>query len=209
MKRLTHLLLFVSFFLSCAAIAENNTDLLSLQKDWAVANYTLKGEAQEKAFDNLIIKADKTVGFNPASADALIWRGIIKSSFAGVNGGLGALSYIKEAKLDLEKSIEIDDRALSGSAHTSLGTLYFKAPGWPISFGDHELAKMHLKKALSLNPDGIDSNYFYASFLIDQNKEKQAKTYLLKAQQAPARPNRAVADSGRQQEINDLLQEMK
>jgi len=105
----------------------------------------------------------------------------------------------------LVQSIEIDNRALSGSAHTSLGTLYFKAPGWPISFGDDELALMHLKKALSLNPDGIDSNYFYASFLIDQSKEKQA----LKAQQAPARPNRTLADSGRQQEINDLLQEMK
>jgi len=93
MKQFNRLILFVSFLLpySAVAVADTHADLLTLQKGWAVANYTLKGDAQEKAFDTLIIQADKAVSSSPTSADTLIWRGIIKSSFAGVTGGLGAV----------------------------------------------------------------------------------------------------------------------
>ena len=61
-------------------------------------------------------------------------------------------------------ALKIIDKAFSGSAYTSLGTLYFKAPSWPISFGDDKKAEVMLKQALAINPDGIDSNFFYAEF---------------------------------------------
>jgi hypothetical protein len=190
-------------------IALANNDVMSLQKGWAVANYQLKGDAQEKAFDALVVKADVALNNNPTSADILIWRGIIKSSFAGVKGGLGALSLIKESKQDLEKALDINDKALSGSAYTSLGVLYFKAPGWPISFGDDKEAEKLLQTALQINQDGIDSNFFYAEFLRDQGDLVNAKVYLEKAKRAPARSNRPVADKGRQEDIAKALLEVK
>jgi hypothetical protein len=55
----------------------------------------------------------------------------------------------------------IDPRALQGSAYTSLGSLYYQVPGWPIGFGDDKRAEAMLLKALEINPDGIDPNYFY------------------------------------------------
>ena len=140
----------------------------------------------------------------PNAAEYLIWRGIIKSSYANAKGGLGALSLAESAKADLEQAIAKDPTALQGSALTSLGVLYAKVPGWPIGFGDDDKAKALLEQALQINPDGIDPNYFYAEFLYEEHEYKQAISYLEKARQAPARPERASADAGRQQEIAAL-----
>jgi Tfp pilus assembly protein PilF len=83
---------------------------------------------------------------------------------------LGALSLVKQARTNLEKAIEIEPNALQGSAWTSLGALYYQVPGWPIGFGDKDKADEMLKKALAINPDGIDPNYFYGDYLL---KEKE------------------------------------
>jgi Tfp pilus assembly protein PilF len=101
--------------------------------------------------------------------------------------------------------MEIDPNALQGSAYTSLGTLYFKVPGWPVGFGDDDKAEELLKKALVINPDGIDPNYFYGDYLLEQKRYAEAEQALLKAQQAPARPERPLADAGRQEEIQVAL----
>ncbi len=198
----------VSVFLLTLAqlsFADINEDVYQLQKRWAEVNYTLKDKAQTQAFEDLINEANVVVSHNSKSAEAYIWRGIIKSSFAGAKGGLGAMSLAKASKADLEQALSIDENALSGSALTSLGTLYFKVPGWPIGFGDNDKARELLEKAIKINPNGIDSNYFYGEFLIDQHDYAKAEQYLLKAQQAPARPNRPLADKGRQQEITASL----
>ena len=204
--------IFLSAFMllsSVAAIADATQDFKQLQKRWAEVNYTLKDKAQQEVFEELVIQADKATESHPDSAEVLIWSGIIKSSFAGAKGGLGALSLAKASKADLEKAITINDTALAGSAYTSLGTLYFKVPGWLLGFGKDKKAKELLEKALTINPDGIDSNYFYAEFLADQRLYDEAEKYLLKAQQAPARPDRPLADKGRHDDINSSLQNVR
>lgn len=187
------------------AFADFAGDLKHLQDRWAEINYQLEGNAQVTAFDALTNEANALVMSNPGSAEALIWSGIIKSTYAGAKGGLGALSLAKESKADLEKAISIDANALQGSALTSLGTLYYSVPGWPVGFGDDEKAEELLKQALVQNPDGIDPNYFMGTYLIEQKRYAEARTYLEKAGKAPPRPGRALADSGRQQEIAAAL----
>jgi len=182
-----------------------DTTVAELQHDWAIANYKLTGDAQEQAFEALIALSDAAVSSNPMSADLLIWDGIIKSSFAGAKGGLGALSLAKQARDSLEAALKLDDTALDGSAYTSLGTLYASVPGWPVGFGNDKKAAKMLQKAVEINPDGIDSNYFYADYLLQEKQYKKAEQYLLKAQNAPARPDRPVADEGRQEEIHAAL----
>ena len=98
---------------------------------------------------------------------------------------------------------------LDGSVYTSLGTLYYKVPGGIIGFGDKGLARTYLEKALALNPDGIDPNYFYGEFLFEEHEYEAAKEALMKAQRAPGRPDRPLADEGRQQEIAALLSEVQ
>lgn len=209
MKLLTFTLTMMFMLFSSIASANAMDDVTALQKRWAEVNYTLKDKEQKKAFEALVEQANTAVEKNSGSAEVLIWRGIIQSSFAGAKGGLGALSLAKAAKADLEQALKIDDKALGGSAYTSLGTLYFKVPGWPLGFGDDDKAKDLLKKALTLNPEGVDSNYFYGSYLLEQRKFEEAEQYLLKAQHAPARPNRPLADKGRHEEIDKALQEVR
>jgi tetratricopeptide (TPR) repeat protein len=195
-------LLVALLLLPTALLAETgDSTVVELQRDWAVANYKLTGDAQEQAFEALIERADASVTRNPKSADLLIWNGIIKSSYAGAKGGLGALSLAKAARKSLEAALKIDADAMNGSAYTSLGTLYSSVPGWPVGFGSDKKAVQLLQKALEINPDGIDSNYFYADYLLQKKDFEMAEKYLLKAQNAPARPDRPVADAGRQEEI--------
>jgi Tfp pilus assembly protein PilF len=94
---------------------------------------------------------------------------------------------------------------LDGSAYNSLGVLYYKVPGWPLAFGDKGKAEELLKKALEINPRGIDSNFFYGEFLIENKRTSEGIAYLERALQAPPRSGRNIADTGRRDEIRQLL----
>lgn len=210
MKTTNKVFLFlISGFISLGSLANNANDfddkLLYLQHEWANVNYTLKGDSQEDAFDGLSVAAEIFVNKYPERAETWIWQGIIQSSYAGAKGGLGALSLAKQAKKSFEKAIEIDDSALSGSAYTSLGTLYHKVPGWPIAFGDDDDAKAFLEKALAINPTGIDANYFYGEFMLDERNYEKAKNHFIIAKSAPGRELRPLADKYRHFEIEVLL----
>jgi tetratricopeptide (TPR) repeat protein len=189
--------------LSPAAFAE--TTVQDLQHQWAIANYQTAEDDLEAVFTSLIELAEAAVTSKPKDPELLIWQGIIQSTYAGKAGGLGALGHVKAAKASLEKAMELDDMAMAGSAYTSLGALYYQVPGWPIAFGNDKQARKMLEKAISINPDGLDSNYFYASFLFEEKEYKKAKQVLSKAQQAGPRPGREIADEGRKQEIQELL----
>ena len=199
-------ILLAMLIIPTLVLAAGEQSLVSdLQRDWAIANYQLSGDEQEAAFEALIERSDAVVARNQGSADLLIWNGIIKSSYAGAKGGLGALGLAKDARKSLEKALDLDSEALDGSAYASLGTLYSKVPGWPVGFGDDKKALKLLTKALEINPDGIDSNYFYADYLLEQKEFEEAEKYLIKAQNAQQRPDRPIADAGRQEEIQVAL----
>ena len=200
-----HLFAAVTLLASSTVLADVLADIKPLQDRWAEVNYALPEDDREKAFAELLASADKVVGSNPDKAEALIWRGIIKSSYANAKGGLGALSVAEGSKADLEQALQLDPTALQGSAYTSLGVLYSKVPGWPIGFGDNKKAKELLLKALEQNPQGIDPNYFYADYLAGKRDWAQALRYLEIAKAAQPRPGRESADAGRQQEIAALL----
>ncbi|WP_425056335.1 tetratricopeptide repeat protein [Pseudomonas abyssi] len=183
-------------------------DIAPLQQRWAEIQYQLPDNQKSAAFEALAADAEQALVQEPNDAPLLIWRGIILSSWAGADGGLGALGKVKEAKSLFEHALQIDPQALQGSAYTSLGALYYQVPGWPIGFGDDEQAEALLKQALALNPDGIDSNYFWGDYLIDQKRYAEARAALLKAQAAAPRPDRPLADQGRQAEIRARLDKL-
>lgn len=179
------------------------------QQSWAEIKYQTADEQQKQAFSDLRDKVQADVKAHPDDADYLIWGAIISASYAGAKGGIGALKYVKEAKAELEQAIKLNGEALGGSAYTSLGSLYYQVPGWPIGFGDDDKAEANLKKGLAINPSGIDANFFYGDFLMDQGRYKEAKVYLDKALAAPARPGREVADAGRRGEIKERLDKVQ
>lgn len=206
MKRLLSAIIISVLALSFSVTADT---LLDVQRDWAHVNYDLTGDEQEKAFNVLLHKAEKWVKKNPDSAEAHIWLGITQSSFAGVKGGLGALSLAKKAKKNFEQALRLDENALHGSALVSLGVLYHKVPGWPLGFGDDDKAKDLILAGLEQSPDGIDSNYFAAEFFYDNKQYDKALSHLQIAQTATPRADRPLADKGRQLEIATLKQRVE
>ena len=198
------LVLVAGFGLSTTARAELSPEVVALQTRWAEIKYQTPEDAQEKAFAALANEAAAISKAQPQAAEALIWEGIILSTYAGAKGGLGALGLVKQAKTKFEAALEQDPHALAGSAHTSLGSLYYQVPGWPVGFGDDDKAREHLQAGLVDNPEGIDSNYFYADFLFEQDEYVAAAAAISKALQAAPRPGRELADQGRRKEAEAL-----
>lgn len=202
MRLLAALLVFV------AAVAQAATPeelVRPIQDQWAEIKYRQPERLQAESYRKLAVVARKLVEANPGVAELLIWEGIVLSSEAGARGGLGALGLAKEARDRLDQALKLNDKALSGSAYTSLATLYAKVPGWPIGFGDKETAATYFKKSLAINPDGIDPNFFYGEYLAEREMIPEARKHLEVALKAPPRPGRELADAGRRQEIQDLL----
>lgn len=205
------ILLFIFIFSPVIAMADWVDDMRLMQNEWAKFNYLNSKSSKQEGLEQLLDIANEKLAIYPDQPEILIWHAIIEASYAGSLSTINptALSHVKSAKKHLEEAIEIDGDVLEGSAYTSLGSLYYQVPGWPIGFGDSEKANEYLKRGLSLNPNGIDSNFFYADFLIDKGEFEEAKAYLNKARKAPGRPGREDADQGRRIEILQLIEKIK
>ncbi|RLA58113.1 MAG: hypothetical protein DRR04_11720 [Gammaproteobacteria bacterium] len=201
-------LMIACLFLSHTAYAEMTQDVIAVQTEWAEINYQVESDKKDERYQSLLANCEQMTAVDQVNTESLIWCGIVNSTYAGVAGGLSALKYAKIARKEFEQALEQDGAALSGSAYTSLGVLYYKVPGWPIGFGSDKKAEELLKIGLEHNPDGIDSNYFYAEFLVDQGEEEAAREYLARAKNAAPRPGRELADEGRHGEISALLQQI-
>jgi tetratricopeptide (TPR) repeat protein len=200
------LVLIVGIAMSAWANAAGVDDAVAnLGHRWAKANYQTPEQAQAPAFQAVIAEAQQAMQQYPGTAGPMIWKAIALASAAKVEGGLGALRKAREARDLLLAAEKIDPNALDGSIYCTLGSLYAKVPGWPLGYGDKDKAAKYLEKALMADPQGVDSNYFYADFMADQGDYAKAAIYLMHALAAPARPGREDADAGRRQEAARLL----
>ena len=182
--------------------AEVEADPLpAIQGRWAEVRYQLAEAQRAKAFAALAGELDRALQQHPQDLRLKVWKGIVLASQAGAQGGLGALSLCKQARQEFEAVIERDGSVLDGSAYTSLGSLYYQVPGWPLGFGDEDKARSLLRKGLEIAPQGIDANYFWADFLLEQKDYAGAIRAFEKALAAPPRPGRDSADAGRRAEI--------
>lgn len=181
----------------------------ALARTWDHVNYETQGPGKVTQLAAIAAQAEALARQYPGRAEPLIWKGIALSTEAGAKGGMGALGLAKEAKANLERAEKIDPNALNGSIYTSLGSLYYQVPGFPVGFGDKAKARTYLKKALAANPSGVDPNYFYADFMFREGQYAEAERALQKALAAPARPGREVADRGRHAEAAALLAQVR
>ncbi len=206
------LIAMVMLSLSSVSLANEALDaaITSIQTEWAEIKYRAPEEERADKLKALAEKAEKLAEQYPNKAEPLIWRAISLGTYAGAVGGLSSLfeslPAVKKAKVALEKAMEINPEALDGAGVTTLGGFYYQVPGWPIAYGDKDKARELLERGLVLNPNGVDANYFYGDFLVEEGEYKKAKEILEKALNAPPRPGRKLADEGRKEEARQALQ---
>ena len=189
------------------AAAEMNDEVRALQDRWAVVRYEVDEDERVDAYEELAEQADAVLAAQPDNVEAHVWTGIIHSTWAGEASAFSAMKHAKRARKELELALEKDANVLDGAAYTSLGSLLYQIP--KMMGGSDETAETYLKKGIELNPQGIDSNYFYAAFLADHDRFEEAQQYVQRALAAPARPGRELADRGRREELGELQSEVQ
>lgn len=200
---------FTVVLLSGAQASDNaamDKDVLRIAESWAHIKYQVSGSGpQLDAIDALSKDAALVVLRYPGRAEPLVWDGIVNSEEAALASAFTALSYAKAARSLFEKAGTIDASVLHGAVPMSLGTLYYRVPGFPIAFGDNDKARRYLEQALAMDPDGLDANYFYGDFLLEQGERDKARQILAHGLNAAVNPDRPIWDAGRRREIRELL----
>lgn len=192
------------------ALASNNktmdADIHSIELQWEHIKFDEDGSPNQFGhIDTLAKFAAGLVEKYPGRVEPLIWEGIVTSEEAGMAGTLSAMGYANRAKAILDQAYAKDPAALDAGAPTSLGVLYSRVPGWPVGFGDNEKARELLKQAVSLAPNGMDANYFYADFLMTQHEYAGAYKVLKHALSLPPQSNRPLWDKNRRAVIRELM----
>jgi len=207
MKILPALSLLIALPVVAATGSGFDDELLSLQREFDQASFgeLNKGERKD-AFAALVEHAADFSARYPDRVEAVAWNGIVLSTYAGEVSALGAMKYAKAALASLSRAEEMDPTALAGGVYASLGALYSKVPGGFVGFGDKERAAEYFSKALAVDGDNIDNNFFFGEFLLDQEDYAQALTILHKALDAPHVTARPLFDQGRRQAIRELIE---
>jgi tetratricopeptide (TPR) repeat protein len=188
-----------------AAESDVEATVRDLQAEWAEIFYTLPKDQHAARFKDLLAQVHAVSERYPKRAEPLILEAIILCGYARAEIGLGSLGKLEEARRLLEKSITLDPRAMGASAYITLGNLYHRLPGWPLSYGDDDSARQYFEAALKLFPEAIDANYFYGDFLLSQGEYERALGFLEKAARAPIGPDASLSERKLKEEIGKAL----
>lgn len=192
------------------SFASNNkamdADIHSVELQWEHIKFEEDGSPNQLAHIDALANFTATlVQKYPGRVEPLIWEGIVTSEEAGMANTLSAMGYAKKAKAILEEAYQKDPAALDAGAPTSLGVLYYRVPGFPFGFGDNDKARQLLTQAVSLAPNGMDANYFYADYLMSQHEYAAAYKVLKHALALPPQPKRPLWDKNRRAVIKELM----
>jgi tetratricopeptide (TPR) repeat protein len=203
-------------FASMSRAAEDpalKAELMKIALSWEHIKF---GEAdknlQEQQMADVAKNAAAVAQQFPGRVEAQIWLGIIiseQASMASENGSpFKALSFAKHAREILESADKTDPFALDAGAPTSLGVLYYRVPGWPVGFGDKAKARQLLQEAVKNAPKGLDANYFYGDFLMEQHEYPAAERIFKYALTLPVHSDRPLWDKSRRLVMQQDLEKM-
>jgi tetratricopeptide (TPR) repeat protein len=85
---------------------------------------------------------------------------------------LRGLRIVSEMEQAFKRARELDPRFDYSGADRSLGLLYHRAPGWPISVGNQSTGWKHLERAVKLSPDYPGNRLALAEALWDTNRHE-------------------------------------
>ncbi|HEU4709523.1 MAG TPA: tetratricopeptide repeat protein [Methylophilaceae bacterium] len=199
------LLLLLILALPCHAADKPEVQAAGLMQAWATIQYHMPAKVRPQKFLDLLQRVRTLALHYPQAPEPMVWQAIALASYAQAENSRKGLKAIAQARDLLLAAEQINPKALNGAIYITLGRLYAKAPGWPISFGSRGKARACLEKALAINPESLEANYFYGDLLASGGDYAKAIEYYQKALGAPPRPGMEAADAGRRQEVEAAL----
>ncbi|MDC8445477.1 MAG: TRAP transporter TatT component family protein [Nitrosomonas sp.] len=125
-------------------------------------------------YNNCLETADKALAGNADEIVALYWKAVAMGKLSEEMGILNSLRMTRPMEKLFLRVIALDEHYDNAGGHKALGRMYFRLPGFPVSFGNKEKAVFHLRRALALYPRDIIARAFYAEALYDMGKKQEA-----------------------------------
>ncbi len=184
--------------------------ILQIAQQWAHIKFEEQDSSrQRKQIADLAQVAKGLIAKYPGRPEPVIWQGVLLSEGASMASDAHSIftarSLAYKARDVLLKAEKMDPTALKAGAPTSLGVLYYRVPGFPLAFGDKDKARHYLQEAIRYAPDGLDANYFYGDFLIQQHDYADAVQVWKHALSLPPHPKRPLWDKSRRLVIQQTL----
>ena len=193
----------LSFTFANPTQAESLHDSLSdIEDGWANAAHETDDKQKRRDLRRLLDEIRGLHESYPTKPEVAAWHGIVAQTYTDLKP---SMSIAKEARDALLIAESIDPLVLDGQVYAHLGALYSKAPSGFGGFGNKTRGIGYLWKAITVDPDGIDSNYLYAELLYKEKNYSAARDALLRAYESPTRPEHPKADDARKLEVRNLL----
>jgi tetratricopeptide (TPR) repeat protein len=184
-----------------------DAEFASIAQGWDEARYGISDErTQIVALGLLTVQLASLAERYPCDARIRVWQGVILAGEADDSDWIDALRLAGEARSVLQSVSGAPlDRDATIMREVTLGALYAQAPPFPISFGDAREAEAHFRRALAVDPNGLEPNYYFADFLFRQHRYREANTVAQTALRAAPRANRDLGDRGERGDLTELL----
>lgn len=128
-------------------------------------------------YNGCIATADRALAINADEVGALYWKAVAMGKLGEEGSIINALRMTRPMEQLFMRVIALDEKFDNAGAHKALGRMYYKLPGFPISFGNKEKALFHLKRAHTLFPNDIITRAFYAEVLLDMGRVQEARKH--------------------------------
>ncbi len=199
------LLFLIGLCLAQCAVASLPEEVREIGRRWDEIAYHWPKSRRPQGLGILLADIERLKSRYPHRAEPLIWQAIALATLASLDLGLSSLDHATQARDLLLRAVAIDPDAMRGSAYLALACLYYKVPGWPLSFGDAEKAEYYFQKALTLNPGGIENHYYYGHFLGKTGRVQEALAHFQQAARLPPDPDQPYLSLKLQRKAREKL----
>jgi tetratricopeptide (TPR) repeat protein len=184
-------------------------DANNFESAWKLARvcYWLGGHAPQEERRSFLERgmtaALQATVSRPDRPEGHFWRAANMGTLAESSGMSGGLKYRKPVKTELETVLRIDPSFMDGSADRVLGRWYFRVPRF--LGGNKAQAEAHLRASLKYDPNSTVTHFFLADLLLDQGRNREARTELQLVIDAPLSEQWAPEDREYKQKATALL----
>jgi tetratricopeptide (TPR) repeat protein len=179
-----------------------DASLSNIEDRWASVAFDTNEKEKRRNLTKLLDEVRGLHASYPDRPEAAAWHGIVAQSYMDIRA---SMSIAKEARDALLAAESIDPLVLDGQVYAHLGALYSRTRSGFGGFGNSTRAIGYLWKAIPVDPQGIDANYLYAELLYKEKNYVAARDALIRAAEAPVRPEHSKVDSARKVEVRDML----